>query len=73
MKFETIKDLDEERFHRLIGVKRKTFDKMVGILEQSIKCRKTNKRRKKKLSIENMLLMALEHIREYRTYFQPKA
>ena len=42
---------------------------MVGILEQSIKGRETNKGRKKKLSIENMLLMTLEYIREYRTYF----
>jgi hypothetical protein len=46
-----------------------TFKKMVGILEQSIKSRKTNKGRRKKLSLENMLLMTLEYIREYRTYF----
>jgi DDE superfamily endonuclease len=69
MKFETIKDLDDEKFRRLTGVKRTTFDKMVGILNQSFRDRKTKKGRKKKLSIENMLLMALEYIREYRTYF----
>ncbi len=69
MKFETVKWLDEEKFRRLTGVKRTTFDKMIGILEQSIKTRKTTKGRKKKLSIENMLLMTLEYIREYRTYF----
>jgi hypothetical protein len=69
MKFETIKELDEEKFRRLTGVKRTTFDKMVSILKQDIKERKTNKGRKKKLSIENMLLMALEYLREYRTYF----
>lgn len=69
MKFETVKELDDEKFRRLTGVKRTTFDKMVGILEQSIKSRKTNKGRRKKLSIENMLLMTLEYIREYRTYF----
>jgi len=69
MKFETIKELDDEKFRRLTGVKRTTFDKMVSILEQDIKKRKTNKGRKKKLSIENMLLMTLEYIREYRTYF----
>jgi DDE superfamily endonuclease len=69
MKFEIVKALDEEKFRRLTGVKRTTFDKMVNILEQSIKGRKTNKGRKKKLSIENMLLMTLEYIREYRTYF----
>ena len=69
MKFEIVKGLDEEKFRRLTGVKRTTFDKMVDILEQSIKSRKTTKGRKKKLSIENMLLMTLEYIREYRTYF----
>jgi hypothetical protein len=69
MKFETVKGLDEEKFRRLTGVKRTTFDKMVTILEQSIKSRETNKGRKKKLSIENTLLMTLEYIREYRTYF----
>lgn len=69
MKFETVKGLDEKKFRRLTGVKRTTFDKMVGILEQSIKNRSTTKGRKKKLSVENMILMTLEYIREYRTYF----
>lgn len=69
MKFENIKGLDEEKFRRLTGVKRATFEKMVGILKQAVEDRKTNKGRKKKLSIENMLLMTLEYIREYRTYF----
>ena len=64
-----VKELDEEKFLRLTGVKRTTFDKMIGILEQAVKDRVTSKGRKKKLSIENMLLMTLEYIREYRTYF----
>jgi hypothetical protein len=42
---------------------------MVEILEQSIQNRGTTKGRKKKLRIKNMLLMTLEYIREYRTYF----
>ncbi len=69
MKFETVKNLDDEKFRRLTGVKRSTFDKMLDILEQSIKTRKVNSGRKKKLSLENSLLMTLEYIREYRTYF----
>ena len=69
MKFETVKGLDAEKFRHLTGVKRTIFDKMVCILDQSIKSRETNKGRKKKLSIENRLLMTLEYIREYRTYF----
>lgn len=69
MKFETVKDLDDEKFRRLTGVKRPTFDKMVDILDQSIKTRKITSGRKRKLSLENSLLMTLEYIREYRTYF----
>lgn len=59
MKFELVKELDQEKFRRLTGIKRTTFDRMVRILEQAIKDRGTNKGRKKKLSVENMLLMAL--------------
>lgn len=69
MKFEKVKELDEEKFRRLTGVKRTTFDRMVKILGQTIIGRATKKGRKKKLSLENMLLMTLEYIREYRTYF----
>ena len=69
MKFETVKSLDDEKFRRLTGVKRSTFNKMIIILDGSIKGRRTHKGRKKKLSLENMLLMTLEYIREYRTYF----
>lgn len=69
MKFETVKDLDNEKFRRLTGVKRSTFDKMIKILCESVKNRRVNSGRKKKLSLENSLLMTLEYIREYRTYF----
>lgn len=40
MKFETVKELDHEKFRRLAGVKRTTFDKMVLILEQANKNKK---------------------------------
>lgn len=69
MKFERVKDLDNEKFRRLKGVKRSTFEKMTLILEQSSKDKKVKGGRKNKLSIESMLLIALEYIREYRTYF----
>ena len=63
------KGLDNEKFRRLAGVKRTTFDKMVSILEQSDKNKKVKGGRKNKLSIKDMLLMTLEYIRKYRTYF----
>jgi len=69
MKFEGIKELVEEKFRRLTGVKRKTFEKMVSILKDADNKKKLKGGRKNKLSIENMLLMTLEYLREYRTYF----
>ena len=69
MKFETVKALHNEKFRRLSGVKRTTFNKMILILSQSDKAKKVKGGRKNKLSIEDMLLITLEYIREYRTYF----
>ena len=69
MKYEQVKSLSDEQFRRLTGVKRSTFDKMIEILEEADKKKKTKGGRRKKLSMENQLLMALEYIREYRTYF----
>lgn len=69
MKFESIQGLEEEKFRRLTGVKRATFEKMMGILSEADKQKKAKGGRKSKLSLEDRLLMALEYIREYRTYF----
>ena len=69
MKYDQVKVLSEKQFRRLTGVKRITFDKMVKILEETDRSKKARGGRKNKLSIENQLLMALEYIREYRTYF----
>jgi transposase len=69
MKYEQIRNLPHESFRRLTGVKRQTFEKMVKILVEDDKNKKIKGGRKNKLSLENQLLMALEYIREYRTYF----
>ena len=69
MKFEEIKDIEDEKFRRLTGVKRLTFNKIVNILDDSIKNRRAKSGRKKKLDLENCVLMTLEYLREYRTYF----
>jgi transposase len=69
MKYEQIKDLEAEKFRRLTGVKTETFNKMVSILREAEIKKKAKGGRKSKLSIEDRLLMALEYIREYRTYF----
>jgi hypothetical protein len=69
MKYYQVKDLEEEKFRRLTGVKHSTFLKMVDILKEADLKKKVQGGRKNKLTIENQLLMALEYLREYRTYF----
>ncbi len=69
MKFETVKTLKTEAFRRLTGVKRETFDNMAFILQESLRLKKIKGGRPGKLSIHDMLLMTLEYLREYRTYF----
>src|SRR5688572_7660447 len=69
MKYESIKSLEDEKFRRLTGVKRATFGKMLEILNEADKKKQAKGGRKPKLILEDRLLMALEYIREYRTYF----
>ena len=69
MKYNQIKNLPDEQFRRLTGVKRTTFEKMLEILLEADRKKKAKGGRKNKLSIEDQLLMVLEYIREYRTYF----
>ncbi len=69
MKYDQIKEFTDEQFRRLTGVKKSTFKKMVEILREADLNKKARGGRKSKLSIEGRLLMALEYIREYRTYF----
>lgn len=69
MKYDQIQGMEDEKFRRLTGVKYKTFNTMVEILTEADNKKKSKGGRKSKLSIEDQLLMALEYIREYRTYF----
>jgi len=68
------KELPEEimkeiNFRRLTGVYPETFEKMAEILREAQLKKKALGGRPNKLSIEDMLLMALEYWREYRTYY----
>ena len=69
MKFEQIKSESQEGFRRLTGIKRTTFDVMTTILSEAEALLKAQGGKPNKLSIEDRLLMALEYLREYRTYF----
>jgi len=69
MRYNNLLGLEEEKFRRLTGVKRATFEKMVWILKEADQKKKMKGGRRNKLSLEDQLLMSLEYIREYRTYF----
>ena len=73
MKYDNLKEFKDEEFRRLTGVKRATFEKMVLILKEAEKAKKALGGKRNKLAMEDRLLMALEYIREYRTYFHVAA
>lgn len=68
MQFDKVKGLSAAQFRRITGVKRKTFEKMAEIVREAHTKKKAKGGRPNKLSIEDMVLMALEYLREYRTY-----
>ena len=69
MKYDHIKALDDEKFRRLTGVKPEIFKKILKILSDADQKKKAKGGRKNKLHIKDQLLVTLEYIREYRTYF----
>jgi Helix-turn-helix of DDE superfamily endonuclease len=69
MKNNDIGNLKPEEFRRLTGVKKETFTRMLQIIQEAFKKKKVKGGRPNKLTIEQMLLMTLEYLREYRTYF----
>ena len=68
MSYETVKNLKPKEFKRLCGVNLETFSSMVKLVKNHEKLKKKTGR-PSKLSLENQILMTLEYLREYRTYF----
>lgn len=68
-KYEKLKNYSPTQFRRLTGVQRETFEKMIEILKDAQNKGYRNSGRKGGLELEDKLLMALEYLREYRTYF----
>jgi hypothetical protein len=69
MKYETLRNFGKEEFRRRAGVKHDTFRKMISILTEAELQKKAVGGKPNNLSIEDRLLMTLEYLREYRTYF----
>ena len=68
MSYKTVKNLKPEEFKRLCGVNLETFNCMVKLVENHDSLKKKTGR-PSKLSLENQVLITLEYLREYRTYF----
>lgn len=68
MFYETIKDLSNGVFRRLVGVKRSTFEFMLKILSVQYAVDHERGGAPSKLTLEDKLLMTLCYWREYRTY-----
>jgi len=68
-KYEELEELSPENFRRLTGVKRETFEAMTSVLQDAQNSRYRRAGRRGELTLEDKLLMTLEYLREYRTYF----
>jgi hypothetical protein len=68
-RYEGSKIQRREDFRRQKGVYPEMFEKMAEILRTAHELKKARGGRPNKLKIEDMLMMALEYWREYRTYF----
>jgi Helix-turn-helix of DDE superfamily endonuclease len=68
-KYDKLSNLKDDGFRRLTGVSRRIFTLMVEALTVAETQKKAKGGRKSKLCLEDRLLMALEYLREYRTYF----
>ncbi|MBC7650261.1 MAG: hypothetical protein H7101_00775 [Deinococcales bacterium] len=67
MKWITVSHLSEERFQRLTGAKRSTFDKMLLIVDEAKPV--GGRGRPSKLCNTDKLLMMLMYYPEYRPFF----
>ena len=68
MRHSEVEGLPPGEFKRLTGVKRETFEQMLGVLRQSERQKKRSGR-PSKLSSADQLLLTLMYWREYRTQF----
>ena len=68
-KYEAVRKLSAIEFKRLTGLRNDTFVKMISVIKEAENKRMSRGGKPPRLTIEDRLLMALEYLREYRTYF----
>jgi Helix-turn-helix of DDE superfamily endonuclease len=64
-----INKLTDEQFKRKTGIERKTFNKILEILKEKELDKNKLGARPNKLDLQTRIIMWLEYLREYRTYF----
>jgi hypothetical protein len=69
MRYSKLKKLPDEAFRRRTGIQRSTFTSMVKILQSAERKKRALGGKKPKQAMADRLLMTLEYLREYRTYF----
>jgi hypothetical protein len=69
MRYHKVKLLKAEKFRRLTGVKKGTFEKMLEVLNTASQKLHERGGRSAGLPMADRLLLTLEYLREYRTYF----
>ena len=70
MNYKSSQTLSDTRFKRLVGVEKRTFEKMMGVLSIAYQAKHSKGGRKPKMSLEDLLMATLQYLREYRTYEQ---
>lgn len=68
-KYETASKLSSSEFRRLTGVRKDTFEMMISIVKEAENKKPSRRGKPSHLGVEDRLLMTLEYLREYRTYF----
>ena len=70
MNYKSSQTLSDTRFKRLVGVEKRTFEKMMEVLSIAYQAKHSKGGRKPKMSLEDLLMATLQYLREYRTYEQ---
>jgi len=65
--YEKTKKLKDTDFKQIIGIKRETFEAMVGVLTVEYRKKHEKGGRKPKLILEEQLIMTLKYMRQYIT------
>ena len=70
MRDEQIKEITDEHFKRLTGMKKHTLSQMVKIVSEGYQAKHRKCGRQSSLSMKDMVLLMLTYFRSYSTFFE---